>query len=162
MLAGIASPGTAGAVRRHRSRVGSVAHPERGGRHPGHGGWPAGIRYVGYAEFAAAARFVRKRLRAVVGAQVHVDVLGRALRSAATVEECWIAIERAGRALGYCRIEARLSGARFSSSRGEGREAWQMRVNLTGGDYVNVSQFRGAPEQPCVLAAFVDVLGEAL
>lgn len=122
----------------------------------------AGVRYVGYAEFAAAARFVRKRLRAVVGAQVHVDVLERALRSAATVEECWIAIERAGRTLGYCRVEARLSGARFSSSRGEGREAWQMQVNLTGGDYVNVSQFRGAPEQPCVLAAFVDVLGEAL
>ena len=37
-------------------------------------------------------------------------------------------------------------------------EAWQMRIHLSAGDYVDVSQFAGAPAKPYVLAAFVDVV----
>jgi len=122
----------------------------------------AGVRYLSYAEFRAAARFVRTWLRPGLGAQVHVEVLERSLLGAADVAECWTAIAAAGRTLGYGRVVARLNGCRFSWGRPGAREAWQMRVNLAGGDYVNVSQFQGAAGQPRLLAAFVDVVGRVL
>jgi UDP-GlcNAc:undecaprenyl-phosphate/decaprenyl-phosphate GlcNAc-1-phosphate transferase len=122
----------------------------------------AGVRYLSYAEFRAAARFVRSWLRPILGAHVRVELLERSLRAATDVEECWTAIAVAGRALGYGRVVARLNGLRFSSCASGAREAWQMRVNLSGGDYVNVSQFPGAAGRPRVLAGFVDVIGRVL
>jgi UDP-GlcNAc:undecaprenyl-phosphate/decaprenyl-phosphate GlcNAc-1-phosphate transferase len=122
----------------------------------------AGVRYLSYAEFRAVARFVRSWLRPVLGAQVQVELLERSLRSAADVGECWTAIAAAGRGLGYGRVVARLNGYRFASCLAGSREAWQMRVNLSGGDYVNISQFEGATGQPRVLGAFVDAIGNVL
>jgi UDP-GlcNAc:undecaprenyl-phosphate GlcNAc-1-phosphate transferase len=122
----------------------------------------AGVRRLGYAEFAAAARFAREWLRPRVAAQVTVEALERSLRSAADVEDCWRAIETAGRGLGYGRVEARLGGVRFASGPSGDVQAWQMRVNLTGGDYVNVTQFPGAPECPRLLSAFVAAIRRVL
>jgi UDP-GlcNAc:undecaprenyl-phosphate/decaprenyl-phosphate GlcNAc-1-phosphate transferase len=121
-----------------------------------------GVRYLSYAEFRAAGRFVRSWLRPVLGAQVRVELLERSLRSAGTVAECWTAIATAGRALGYGRVVARLNGVRFASGPSGRREAWQMRVNLSGGDYVNISHFPGATGQPRILASFVEMVGSVL
>lgn len=117
-----------------------------------------GVRYLGYAEFRAAARFVRKWLRPVLGAQVHVEVLERSLATAADIGECWDAIAAAGRALGYSRVDACLRGVRFSTGGPQRRESWQMRVNLAAGDYVNVTRFAGGVARPSVLASFVEVI----
>jgi len=122
----------------------------------------AGVRYLSYAEFRAVARFVRNGLRPVLGAQVRVELLERSLRAASDPGECWAAIAAAGRALGYGRVVARLNGYRFASGPSGPREAWQMRVNLSGGDYVNIVQFQGAARQPRVLAAFVETIGRVL
>jgi len=59
-------------------------------------------------------------------------------------------------------VVARLNGARFASAPSGPREAWQMRVNLSGGNYVNISQFQGAAGQPRLLAAFVEAIGRVL
>jgi len=121
-----------------------------------------GIRYLAYAEFRAVARFIRTCLRPLLGAQVHIEVLERSLAAASGAGDCWQAIESAGRALGYGRVEARLNGIRFSTGGPRRREVWQMRVSLPAGDYVNITHFAGEPESPRVLAAFVDVITGAL
>jgi UDP-GlcNAc:undecaprenyl-phosphate/decaprenyl-phosphate GlcNAc-1-phosphate transferase len=118
----------------------------------------AGIRYLGYSEFRAARRFLSERLRPMLAAQVRVEVLERALLASATIDECWRAIEAGGKALGYSRVDASLAGLRFSTGGSRATEAWQVRIYLPGGDYVNVSQFAGVPAKPYVLAAFVDVI----
>ena len=124
----------------------------------------AGIRYLRYAEFIAAGRFLFAGLRPVLGAHVKLETLEESLQSATSVEECWAAIERAGRALGYSRMAANLDGLRFSTESQTASDCpyWQMRLNLPNDCYVNITQRQGSPEQPILVIPFVEIVRRVL
>ena len=124
----------------------------------------AGVRCLRYVEFEASARFLRTRLRPLLSGHVTLERLAMWLESAGTVEECWSAIERAGRALGYGYINARLAGISFATTPilPEPGAWWQMRLNLPDRDYVNVTQRRAGAKRAMLLIAFVELLGKTL
>jgi UDP-GlcNAc:undecaprenyl-phosphate GlcNAc-1-phosphate transferase len=123
----------------------------------------AGVRCLRYVEFGAAARFLLTRLRPMLSGHVNLERLARWLESASTVEECWSAIELAGQALGYSCINARLSGVIFATTPVPTQEGawWQMRLNLPGNNYVNVTRHSGA-KRALLLIQFVELLRREL
>lgn len=124
----------------------------------------ASVHCLRYVEFGAAARFLLIRLRPILSGHVKLELLSHRLDAAATVDECWQAVERAGRSLGYSFLNARLSGQSFKTGESPGRDGawWQMRLNLPGNNYVNISQ-QGQSEKPgMLLISFVELLGRSL
>jgi UDP-GlcNAc:undecaprenyl-phosphate GlcNAc-1-phosphate transferase len=124
----------------------------------------AGVRYLRYAEFVAAGRFLAAGLRPVLSAHVKLELLERNLSAAATVGECWESLVCAGRSLGYSHMVARLGNARFSTQDGAVSENahWQMRLNLASDIWINITQHPGGNEQPVLLIPFADVLRRRL
>jgi hypothetical protein len=122
------------------------------------------VHCLNYLEFGAAARFLRTRLRPMLSGHVKLERLARWLESASSVEECWQAVERAGHSLGYSHINARLAGRHFASGAGLAWDGawWQMRLNLPGNDYVNVTRHNRISERPMLLIPFVELLGRSL
>jgi hypothetical protein len=124
----------------------------------------AGIRYLRYPEFKAAGRLLYAGLRPLLGAHTELEILEQSLNSAASVNDCWTAIEQAGRALGYSQMTASLEGQQFSTARPASANAtyWQMRLNLPGSSYVNVTQRQGTSEEPVLVISFVEILRRIL
>ncbi len=124
----------------------------------------AGIRYLGYAEFTAAGRFLWAGLRPMLGAHVKLELLERSLAAATNVEECWQALARAGNSLGYCQMVARLGGDNFSfgPSAPQATPFWQMRMNLAPNCFVNISHEASAAEQPILLIPFTEIVRRVL
>ena len=129
----------------------------------GAGAW-IGVRVLGYAELEAAQRFLREGLRPTLSAHVQLMLLERSLKSAATIEQCWHALERAAHSLGYSHMVARLAGREFATAAERVRTAtyWQMRLNISGRDYVNINQSGEPSEQPVLLIPFVEVVSRVL
>jgi hypothetical protein len=123
-----------------------------------------GVHFLRYVEFEAASRFFWNRLRPMLRGHVQLERLERALQSAASIEQCWDAVEKAARALGYSEINARLAGMRYdSASPPPGHGAyWQMRLNLPGRDFVNITQRDGAARNPILVIPFVELLSRIL
>ena len=124
----------------------------------------AGVRYLRYAEFAAAGRFLIAGLRPLLGAHVKLELLERNLIAAGSIWECWQSIDAAAHSLGYSHIVAQLDDRRFSSGRlgGDIQAHWQMRLNLTPDCWVNITQRPGGEGQPVLLIPFADVLRRCL
>jgi hypothetical protein len=91
-------------------------------------------------------------------------LLERQLHAAATIEECWLALENAAHSLGYSHMTARLGDVRFSTQpRGPREHAhWQMRLNLAPDIWINITQRPGGSEQPVLLVPFADALRRSL
>jgi UDP-GlcNAc:undecaprenyl-phosphate/decaprenyl-phosphate GlcNAc-1-phosphate transferase len=127
-----------------------------------------GVRYLGYAEFAATSRFLWVRLRPMLGAHVKLELLERSLTAADSVQDCWRAMETTAKALGYSEMTARLGESRFytgsaAANRTEHvRPYWQMRLNLSKDCWVNISQQEGGTEQPLLVMPFAEIVGRIL
>jgi hypothetical protein len=123
-----------------------------------------GVHCLRYVEFEAASRFLWNRLRPMLRGHVLLERLERTLHSASTIGECWDAVEDAARSLGYSEVNARLAGTRYSKARPSIHHGtyWQMRLNLPGGDYVNITQRDGASRNPILVIPFVELLSRIL
>jgi UDP-GlcNAc:undecaprenyl-phosphate GlcNAc-1-phosphate transferase len=123
-----------------------------------------GVRYLRYAEFGALRSFLRLGLRPMLRTHVILETLERALAKVHSVEECWDALQVAARDLGYSQMYGCFSGKRFGilPSRDQNLTFWQMRVNLTNGDFVNITQRLGTTELPVLVAPFVEVVRRVL
>jgi UDP-GlcNAc:undecaprenyl-phosphate GlcNAc-1-phosphate transferase len=123
-----------------------------------------GVHCLRYVEFEAASRFLWNRLRPMLRGHVQLERLERSLRSASTIGRCWDAVEDAARSLGYSEVNARLAGTRYSTTAPCARNGayWQMRLNLPGNDYVNITQRDGAARNPILLIPFVELLSRIL
>ena len=77
---------------------------------------------------------------------------------------CSVRAWRAAQSLGYSHMNARLAGRRFSTSPERTRISafWQMRLNLPGTDYVNITQREGSSEQPVLVVPFIDTVRRIL
>jgi UDP-GlcNAc:undecaprenyl-phosphate/decaprenyl-phosphate GlcNAc-1-phosphate transferase len=123
-----------------------------------------GVRYLGYAEFDAARRFLWGAFRPMLSAHVKLELMERSLASASTVEECWSALEQSARSLGYSHMTALLGGKRFATAPDRGRNGsfWQFRLNLEEECWVNITQQDGSTEQPILLIPFTEVVRRVL
>ena len=119
-----------------------------------------GIQYLGYVEFEATRRFLWGGLRPVLRAHVNLELLERSLVSARSVQQCWSALEKAAQSLGYSQMNARMSGLEFSTAPRAPRQTafWQMRLNLSPEDYLNVKQQGEQGHQPAALMPFIEVV----
>jgi UDP-GlcNAc:undecaprenyl-phosphate/decaprenyl-phosphate GlcNAc-1-phosphate transferase len=123
-----------------------------------------GIQYLGYVEFNATRRFLWAGLRPMLSAQVKLESFERSLANAATLAECWQALDAGARELGYSRLEARLAGQTFGCTvpRRTPAAFWQMRLNLPNRDFVNITQREDAAEQPVLVIPFVESIRRVL
>ncbi len=123
-----------------------------------------GIHYLGYVEFVAARRFLWGGLRPMLRAHVELETLERSLASARCTFDCWSAIESAGRALGYSHMTGRIGDERFSTApeRSRNEAFWQMRLNLSGNCWVNITQREETAEQPALVIPFAEMVRRLL
>jgi len=123
-----------------------------------------GVHSLGYVEFEVARRFLWKGLRPLLSAHVELRAVERSLLSATSVDGCWRALEQGAHSLGYSTITARLKGVRFSVAAEPPPAAahWQMRLNLTGRDFVNITQRDDGPTQPVLLIPFIELVRRVL
>jgi UDP-GlcNAc:undecaprenyl-phosphate/decaprenyl-phosphate GlcNAc-1-phosphate transferase len=123
-----------------------------------------GIRYLGYVEFVATRRFLWAGLRPMLRAHVQLETLERSLATARSIGDCWAVIEDAGRALGYSDMTGRIGNQRFSTGPERSRNGafWQMRLNLAGNCWVNITQRDGTTEQPALVIAFAELIRRLL
>jgi UDP-GlcNAc:undecaprenyl-phosphate/decaprenyl-phosphate GlcNAc-1-phosphate transferase len=123
-----------------------------------------GVRYLGYAEFEAARRFLAGAFRPMLSAHVKLELLERSLVSASTIEECWFALEQAARSLGYSHMTVRMGPIRFATAPDRARDGsfWQFRLNLEEDCWVNITQQEGRAEQPILLIPFSEVVRRVL
>ncbi len=121
-----------------------------------------GVRYLDYAEFKATWS-LWTGLRPMLGEHVELQFLESALKSARSVDQCWAALEHAARALGYSSVRARLGGEAFRTDTESMQRGafWQMRLNLPGGDYLNITQQEGN-EQPVLVVPLIALVRNVL
>lgn len=123
-----------------------------------------GVQYLGYAEFEATCQFLWQGFRPLLGAYVRLRVLEQSLIEAASVEQCWTAMETAARSLGYSHVVARLGGGQFATAAEHLKEGafWQMRLALPNNDYVNITQHRESVGQPVLLIQYIETVRRLL
>jgi UDP-GlcNAc:undecaprenyl-phosphate/decaprenyl-phosphate GlcNAc-1-phosphate transferase len=123
-----------------------------------------GIHYLGYVEFDVARRFLWAGLRPLLSAHVKLRALERSLLLAASVEQCWHALDHGARSLGYSSVTARLKGMRFSAGtdRPPAVAHWQMRLNLPDRDFVNITQRDGGSAEPVLVIPFIEMVRRVL
>jgi hypothetical protein len=99
-------------------------------------------------------------LRPMLRTHVILETMERALAKVRSVEECWDVLQVAADDLGYSQMYVCLRGRRFGvlPSRDSDLTFWQMRVNLTNGDFVNITQRLGTTELPVLVVPFIDVI----
>jgi UDP-GlcNAc:undecaprenyl-phosphate/decaprenyl-phosphate GlcNAc-1-phosphate transferase len=124
----------------------------------------AGIHYLEYVEFEVTRYFLWAGLRPTLSAHVKLKLLERSLATAADVGQCWSAIEHAARLLGYSHMNACIAGRQFATAPDRPRTSafWQMRLNLPGEDYVNITQAGECEHRPVVLIPFVELISRIL
>ncbi len=123
-----------------------------------------GVHQLGYVEFDVARRFLWTGFRPLLSAHVKLRALERALQSAASVHQCWQALDQGAQALGYSSITAQLKGVRYAAgpSQCPAVAHWQMRLNLPDRDFVNITQRDTSPAQPVLVMPFIEVVRRVL
>jgi hypothetical protein len=118
-----------------------------------------GIRHLEYAEFAMAGRmFLGGKFRRIIDAETRLLDFQAALGKAADAEECWSKIRAASSDFGFLGVRASLAGMLFEEASSNSRRHWELRIPLSGGDYVNFFQDVGAETDPLILSQFVNAV----
>ncbi len=129
----------------------------------GAGAW-VGIQLLDYVELQAAGRFLRFAFRPTLSAHINLKILENSIHSAGSVDQCWHAVESGVHLLGYSHVTAMLAGRQFTTAPDRTRDSsfWQMRLNLPGRDYLNITQREHCPEQPVLLIPFIEMIRRIL
>lgn len=100
------------------------------------------VQYLGYEEFDAARHMIFGGMfRRVLNGKLSVCQLERSIQSAATLDECWVVLVRAGRDFGFTTATLSVQGRTFTAAIGEAGpvECWQLRIPVNGSGYLNWS-----------------------
>jgi hypothetical protein len=123
------------------------------------------VRSLDYVEFGVARKFfLGGAVRRLLGAHIYLQNLESSLLTAATPNDCWIAIRDACRHLGFQNVRIRLLGELYQAQFGsvEAAPGWSMRIPLSENDYVNCSRQTGCGVAALGIAAFADLLANTL
>jgi UDP-GlcNAc:undecaprenyl-phosphate GlcNAc-1-phosphate transferase len=123
------------------------------------------VRSLDYVEFGVARKFLLGgTVRRLLGAHIYLQNLETSLVSAATPNDCWVAIRDACRHLGFHEVRIQLLGEVYQAQFGPVAAApgWTMRIPLSEHDYVNCSRQTGCAVAALGIAAFADLLANNL
>jgi UDP-GlcNAc:undecaprenyl-phosphate/decaprenyl-phosphate GlcNAc-1-phosphate transferase len=100
------------------------------------------IHYLGYEEFESARRILFGDVfRHSLNADLLVRQLEAAIQSAASVEECWVALQTCGRSFGVSRATMHVHGRKFTAQLLEGgttAECWSLSIPLNGAGTIDL------------------------
>ncbi|MBV8807599.1 MAG: undecaprenyl/decaprenyl-phosphate alpha-N-acetylglucosaminyl 1-phosphate transferase [Acidobacteriaceae bacterium] len=111
----------------------------------------AGIRYLGYREFALAANLLRQNtLRSMLQSNYSLQAYGESLKAAQTIEECWRLVRAVAREFGFTYVGLRLAGHKYEEQLSSTANAdWVLQIPVSDSDYV---LFKHQFERSAVLA----------
>ena len=119
------------------------------------------VRRLGYVEFGVARNFLLSgAVRRLLGAHIHLKNLESSIATAATPNDCWLAIREACRHLGFHYVRLQLLGEVYQAqlAPGEGAACWTMRIPLSEQDYLNCARQADCAVSTAGIAAFADLL----
>jgi UDP-GlcNAc:undecaprenyl-phosphate GlcNAc-1-phosphate transferase len=123
-----------------------------------------GIERLGYAEFSVARHILfTGAFRRLVNNQLSLDACEERIANAATLDECWSAIESASRSFGFHRVQLQFAGRTFAyQDCVRPSNFWQIQVPISNSEFLTMSRsFDGCSESD-VVEPFVDALRRTL
>ncbi len=98
----------------------------------------AGIRYLGYREFALAANLLRRNtLRSMLQSSYSLQTYEESLMVAQSVEDCWRTLRAIAREFRFTHVQLRLMGSSFEEQLDTSPNAhWVLNIPVSGSDYV--------------------------
>jgi UDP-GlcNAc:undecaprenyl-phosphate GlcNAc-1-phosphate transferase len=105
----------------------------------------AGVRYLGYGEFVAARRLtLQGTFRQILHTQLYLKKFEDKLQVAKTGDECWAAIQQAGRDYGFSHLYMYLGGMQYDVQLRDAtpERPWTMHIPLSDSEFVNFSHQR--------------------
>lgn len=123
-----------------------------------------GIQYLGYAEFAKAGRlFLKGGFRRIIDVETRMHDFEQALMKSSDLGACWMAITRGSREFGFQGVRMSLGGTVMEDWTGwNARPLWQLRIPLSGSQYINFFRDFEGDLDPLILSAFVNCVERAL
>ncbi|MGH7869652.1 MAG: hypothetical protein ACREP9_18995, partial [Candidatus Dormibacteraceae bacterium] len=119
----------------------------------------AGIQFLGYDEFGIARRLLaRGSFLQIIDDEVNLEQLERSLAMSKSPTEYWQALCSTCKELGFSRVRLSLSGVVREEVFAESDNTYQLRIPLSGGDYVNVHPMLTADSRPIRFAGLAAVL----
>lgn len=123
-----------------------------------------GIQRLDYLEFRTATRFLRNgRFLKMLQGEINIEHHRAAIQSAATIDECWVAIQAACEQMQFCSIRLTIEGETFEKTlrHGKGEPTWQFKVNLKHGAG-QIILTRSGETVPPALTGFLRLLRDAI
>jgi UDP-GlcNAc:undecaprenyl-phosphate GlcNAc-1-phosphate transferase len=120
-----------------------------------------GIQHLGYAEFSLARNIITSgAFRHAISAQLSLLRLEEDLRSAQSVEECWMVIYEACRTFDFIELRMRIHGRQFHDRLRDqnGDLCWTLRIPLGSESYINFTRPHNSAVLPMGVAPFVDLV----
>jgi UDP-GlcNAc:undecaprenyl-phosphate GlcNAc-1-phosphate transferase len=119
----------------------------------------AAFRYLRYDEFATLRRvFLGGVLGHAIRCDLAVQQFERAVESAVSLDDCWLALEDCARALGLSRATLRIYGRTYSEQFGIAGRCWSLAIPLHNAGSVDIEAPFGAPS----VTPLADSLGKVL
>jgi len=125
----------------------------------------AGIRSLGYAEFAVAWRLVRSgTLQHSLNARLNLRTIEKSLHAAESTPECWIALCEACQRFGFSEVRFRAGDHVFQKQFGSrlADDCWNIQIPLPNGDYVNFTRPQNSPVWPMGVAPMLDTVSKSM
>jgi UDP-GlcNAc:undecaprenyl-phosphate/decaprenyl-phosphate GlcNAc-1-phosphate transferase len=121
-----------------------------------------GVQHLGYTEFGIAGKlFMKGTLRSFVDMQLRLQEFERSLNACSTLEEHCATIVSACREFGFSGVRIRLGGQLVDEVPGD-QVAWQLRIDFTDFQYVNIYTRHDILHNPGLLAGFAQIVDRVL
>lgn len=120
-----------------------------------------GIQHLGYAELGVAGRlFFRGSLRQLIDVEVRLQQFRQSLQAAKTWADRWSVILRGCREFGFRGARMKIGETIYEqiAPAPQNNVAWQLRIPLPGGQYVNFYRDLDSEMHPVTLSNFAEIV----
>jgi len=114
------------------------------------------VQNLGYGEFAMAGEmFLKGKFRRIIDTETRLLELEAALTTAIEIQDCWTVILKGSKEFGFHGVRLFVSGRIFEETNLNTGPEWQIRIPLSGSQYINFYRTFGGDTNPLILNAFV-------
>lgn len=123
-----------------------------------------GIRYLGYREFALAAKLLRRNtLRSMLQSDFSLQNYEESLRAAETIEDCWFTVRAIAREFIFTDVELRLGERTYKEQIDKSATGhWLLQIPLSDSEYVRFNYQLGTSTGGLAVAQLADLLHRCL
>ena len=123
-----------------------------------------GIQHLEYPEFMMAGEmFLKGKFRQIIDVETRLLDFERGLSKASNPDECWNAVLAGTREFGFQGARMSIHGRIFEDlGARNGHPVWQLRIPLSGSQYVNFYRDLRSEMSPLILTAFVSSVERGL